>query len=83
VERRIDGPDSDWLSEPKAAAYLGLSLDTFRALVKSGVIPPARRWTKKTPRWPWKALVAVSWLMELGYLDTEKSDRDLGRDGPV
>ncbi len=69
MERRIDGPDKDWLSEDEAAKFLGVSSSVFRTLADKGMVRGARKWTHKKKMWPWKALVIFSWEMELGLID--------------
>lgn len=69
MERKIDAPERDWLTREQAASYLGLTVKIFDGLVDKGLIRGARKWTHKTKMWPWKAIVIVSWEMELGLID--------------
>ncbi len=79
MERRIDAPKGEWLTDSQAARFLGLGVDAFRGLVRAGVVPAARKWTHKNARWHWQVIVAVSWLMQSGHLDPTKI---LPRDEP-
>ncbi len=67
--RGIDGPDEDWLTADAAAAFLGLDSSAFRNLDRRGVVRGARKWSHKKKLWPWKAIMILSWEMELGLID--------------
>lgn len=71
ARREIDAPEQDWLSEARAARYLHVSLDLFRALAKAGFIPVERRLNRQTKLYHWKGLVIASWRMELGDMPSE------------
>jgi hypothetical protein len=68
MERHIHAPDQEWLTAREAATWLNITEPTFKLMVKEGQIPPGKRWSKKTLRWHWETILAVSILMKTGFL---------------
>ena len=71
MERSINGPDDDFLTEAEAAAWLRLDPEDFREFVRQGVLPKGIPWGKKPAvnhRWPWLDVVAVGHLLGRGFI---------------
>lgn len=71
MERSINGPPEDFLTEAEAAAWLRLDPEDFREFVKQGVLPKGIPWGKKpgvNHRWPWLDVVAVGHLLGRGFI---------------
>lgn len=71
VERMVNGPEQDYLTESEAAAWLRLDPEDFRDFVRLGFIPKGMPWGKQPKtnhRWPWLDVVAVGHLIARGFL---------------
>lgn len=84
MQRSIDAPPHEWLTETEAMAYLRLeSAALFEGLVDAGYIPAVRRLNRQTRLFHWKGLVVFQWRLELGdveMLETGRGSRRLGTD---
>lgn len=60
MRREIDAPDTEWLSLPQLAKWLGIGQSTVRALVSAKEIPPPVKLGHKTHVWHWQDAVAIS-----------------------
>jgi hypothetical protein len=58
MERVIHGPDNEHLTAGECAAWLGVSLTTFKGLAD---FPPPLRF-RGAARWGWFDVVAYAWL---------------------
>lgn len=70
MERRINAPDPDYLTEQEAAAWLRIDEEDFREFVRMGVLPGGIPWGKQSRkhRWPWLDVIAVGHLLGRGFL---------------
>ena len=71
VERKINAPDGDFLTEAQAAAWLNLDTDDFRTFVGMGILPRGMPWGKKpgiNHRWHWMDMIAVGHLISRGHI---------------
>jgi len=70
LERRISGPDRDWLTLDQCAEWIGVSPDTLEREIDSGRFPPGVEVSKKNKRWGW--LDCVAYMHLLGRLKTSE-----------
>ena len=61
MHRTIHGPEREFLTAAEVGRWLGVSLTSFKALVKAGEFPPALR-IGGSRRWPWLDPVAYAHL---------------------
>lgn len=76
MQRTIDAPEQEWLTDEESAKFLGIPAGTFGYLVRHGKFPKGKRWTSKEVRWPWRLVLGASWLMESGYFDSDIEDAE-------
>lgn len=68
MERSLRTPDAEFLSVEETAKFLGVSVKTFRRLLKKKLLPPPRRITERVFKYPWDVVVAMGVLMRDGFL---------------
>lgn len=73
MQRTIEGPEKEWLTETEAASWLGVPEPTLAGLVGKGLIPGPRKWNQREKRFHWEAVVVISLLLKLGFLDETKA----------
>ena len=61
MQRTIQAPEWEWGTREQCAAYLGIDLDQFKLLCRTGRFPfePAS-YGRKTHRWHWLDVVCFS-----------------------
>jgi hypothetical protein len=64
--RAIEAPDQDWLTEEEAVAYLRVNSSVFHRLVDAGFVPGVRKLSRELVHYPWRGVVAVALMLELG-----------------
>lgn len=68
MQRTVEGPSKEWVTEREFSDFLGISLDAFRRAVRDGKIPPSRKWTHKTRLWHAEVVIWVNLGMKLGLI---------------
>ena len=63
MERKVEAPEKQWLSDPEAAAWLNMDVDDFRLEVRTGRFPFLPAGGRKTRRWNWLDLVSYSHMV--------------------
>ena len=79
-ERRISGPDRDWLTLEQCAEYLGVPPSILEAEQKRGRFPPGVEVSPKNLRYGWLDCVAFAHLrMRLpGQMPPDKAETATG-----
>jgi hypothetical protein len=70
VERSINGPDRDYLTEQEAADWLRLDAEDFHEFVRMGLLPKGIAYgkTSKKHRWHWMDVIAAGHLLARGFI---------------
>jgi len=70
VERKLNAPDAEYLTDEQAAGWLSVHVEDFREYVRQGLIPRGIPYGKRlsSHRWPWMDVVAIGHLLSRGHL---------------
>jgi hypothetical protein len=79
MQRSIDAPDREWLSDKEASNWLNIPESTLLRLANEGVVPGPKKWNKHERRWHWEAVVFISWMLKYGYLRTTEGEAGSGQ----
>jgi hypothetical protein len=76
MERTIDAPDSEFLTDAQAAAWLGMEVEQWHQLVNKGIFPKGIPYRRRIGGhvWPWMDVIAVGHLLARGFLKIEDYD---------
>jgi hypothetical protein len=66
MQRTIEAPDQEWLTEVEAAAYLRVNSLLFSRLVELGWVVGERRLSGKVTLYPWEGIWVAQQRIKLG-----------------
>ena len=72
IQRTIDAPAADWLTEEESQVYLRVNALVWRDMVDGGWVHGLRTLTRNVVRVPWQAVVAVQWRLLMGEVPPER-----------
>jgi hypothetical protein len=67
------GPEDDWLDDRMFSDYLKIPIDTFRELLRKGIIPKPSTYTSRTKFWHWEVCLWFALGMKHKVISTDET----------